>query len=164
MEIPNQHDIYIWANYSVSSYLKCIPICWNGLIWLKYDFMHIFPCTLTYNLWDHCADTGSWIRGQIRIFAPYLPWGPTLTVSYYWTCKNQHIATKYVIIVITFNAIWQILGQMTKGSNIKPTHYNSVCITVCTCIMFTQLYKPFHIDTFRPQKKYVCFRLHGLQN
>jgi hypothetical protein len=22
---------------------------------------------------------------------------PTLTVSYYWTCKNQHIATKYVI-------------------------------------------------------------------
>ena len=34
--------VYIWANYSVSSYLKCIPICWNVLIWLKYDFMHIF--------------------------------------------------------------------------------------------------------------------------
>jgi hypothetical protein len=32
----------IWANYSVSSYLKFIPICWNVLICLKYDFMHIF--------------------------------------------------------------------------------------------------------------------------
>jgi hypothetical protein len=32
MEIPIQHDVYIWANYSVSSYLKCIPICWNVLI------------------------------------------------------------------------------------------------------------------------------------
>jgi hypothetical protein len=26
----------------VSSYLSFIPICWNELIWLKYDFMHIF--------------------------------------------------------------------------------------------------------------------------
>jgi hypothetical protein len=34
--------IYIWANYSVSSYLNFIPICWNVLIWLKYDFMHVF--------------------------------------------------------------------------------------------------------------------------
>jgi hypothetical protein len=42
MEIPIQHDVYIWANYSVSSCLKFIPICWNVLIWLKYDFMHIF--------------------------------------------------------------------------------------------------------------------------
>jgi hypothetical protein len=37
-----QHDVYIWANYSVSSYLNFIPICWNVSIWLKYDFMHIF--------------------------------------------------------------------------------------------------------------------------
>ena len=42
MEIPIQHDLYIWANYSVSSYLNFIPICWNVSIWLKYDFMHIF--------------------------------------------------------------------------------------------------------------------------
>ena len=42
MEIPIQHDVYIWGNYSVSSYLKLILICWNVLIWLKYDFMHIF--------------------------------------------------------------------------------------------------------------------------
>jgi hypothetical protein len=41
MEIPIQHDVYIWANYSISSYLKFIPICWNVLTWLKYDFMHI---------------------------------------------------------------------------------------------------------------------------
>jgi hypothetical protein len=38
MEIPIQHDVYISANYSVSSYLNFIPICWNVLIWLKYDF------------------------------------------------------------------------------------------------------------------------------
>ena len=41
MEIPIQRDVYIWANYSVSSYLNCIPICWKVLIWLKYDFIHI---------------------------------------------------------------------------------------------------------------------------
>jgi hypothetical protein len=47
----------------------------NMLIWLKYDFMHIFMHHLSlyfdskvYNLWDHCADTGSWIRGQIRTY------------------------------------------------------------------------------------------------
>ena len=39
-----QRDVYIWANYSVSCYLNFIPIwiCWNVLIWLKYDFIHIF--------------------------------------------------------------------------------------------------------------------------
>jgi hypothetical protein len=46
MEIHIQHDVYIWANYSVSSYLNFIPIFWNVLIWLKYDFIHIF----IYNL------------------------------------------------------------------------------------------------------------------
>ena len=30
---------YIWANYSVSIYLNFIPIFWNMLIWLNYDFM-----------------------------------------------------------------------------------------------------------------------------
>ena len=42
MEIPIQHDVYIWANYSVSNYLNSIPIFWNVLIWLKYDLMHNF--------------------------------------------------------------------------------------------------------------------------
>jgi len=81
-EIPTQHNVYILANYSVSSYLNFIPIFWHVLIWLKYDFIHIlyiiFPCTLTYNVWHHCADTGSWIRGSIWIFEgkyPYWPWG-----------------------------------------------------------------------------------------
>jgi hypothetical protein len=41
MEIPFQHDVYIWRNYSVSSYLSFIPIFWNVLIWLKYDSMYI---------------------------------------------------------------------------------------------------------------------------
>jgi hypothetical protein len=26
----------------------------------------------------------------------------TLTSSYYWTCKKEHIATKYVIIFVIF--------------------------------------------------------------
>jgi hypothetical protein len=42
MEIPIQHDVYIRDNYSVSGYLNFIPIILNVLIWLKYDFMHIF--------------------------------------------------------------------------------------------------------------------------
>jgi hypothetical protein len=42
MGILIQHDVYIWVNYSVSSYLNFIQICWNVLILLKYDFMHIF--------------------------------------------------------------------------------------------------------------------------
>ena len=42
MKFPIQHDAYIWANYSVSRYLNFIPIFRNGLIWLKYHFMHIF--------------------------------------------------------------------------------------------------------------------------
>jgi hypothetical protein len=67
MEIPIQDDVYIWANYSASSYLNFIPIFWNVLIWLKYDFT-IFPCTLTYLLWDPAADARSYIRGRIRIF------------------------------------------------------------------------------------------------
>ena len=41
MEISIQYDMYTLANYSVSSYLIFIPIFWNVLIWLKYDFMHI---------------------------------------------------------------------------------------------------------------------------
>jgi hypothetical protein len=54
---------------------------------------------------NYCADTGSWIRGQIRtyegkyVYMPRIcPEGkkPTLTFSYYWTCKNEHI---YIYIV-----------------------------------------------------------------
>ena len=45
MEIPIQDDVYIWANYSVSSYLNFIPTFWNVLIWLKYDIT-IFTCTV----------------------------------------------------------------------------------------------------------------------
>ena len=119
MEIPIQHDVYIWANYSVSSYLNFIPICWNVWIWLKYDFMHIFMHHLSLYFETTAqipevefggkygymrANTDIW--GQIRIIEGqygYLPRicpeckYPTLTFSYYWTYKNEHIATKYVI-------------------------------------------------------------------
>ena len=75
--------------------------------------MHIFMHHLSLyfdskvnNLWDHCADTGSWIQGQIWTMYEgkyeYLPRGQitwTRTISYYWTCKNEHIATKYVMII-----------------------------------------------------------------
>jgi hypothetical protein len=59
MEIPIQHDVYNWANYSVSSYLNFIPIGWNVLIWLKYDFMH--------HLSHMCLGTGH----SIPLFTPY---------------------------------------------------------------------------------------------
>ena len=49
MEIPFQHDVYIWRNYSVSSYLSFIPIFWNVLIWLKYDSMHILMHHLSHS-------------------------------------------------------------------------------------------------------------------
>jgi hypothetical protein len=52
MEISIQHDIYIWANYSVSSYLNLIPIFWNVLNWLKYDFMYIFMHHLSLSCTD----------------------------------------------------------------------------------------------------------------
>jgi hypothetical protein len=32
IEIPIQHDVYIWANYSVSTYLNFIPIFWNIIL------------------------------------------------------------------------------------------------------------------------------------
>ena len=64
MEIPIQHDVYIWANYSVSklfilysNMLKCV-----NLIEIR------FYASSFLVLWDHYADTGSWIRGQIRIY------------------------------------------------------------------------------------------------
>ena len=79
MDIPIQHDVYIWANYSVSSYLQFTPICWNVLIWLKYEFMLIFVHHLSlyfdvkslrplrsYREWNTGANTDIW--GQIRIF------------------------------------------------------------------------------------------------
>ena len=87
MEIPIQRDVYIWANYSVSSYLNFIPICWNVLIWLKYDFIHIsmhhlslyFETTAQIPEVEFGGKYGYMranmdIWGQIRIFAPYLPW------------------------------------------------------------------------------------------
>ena len=88
MEIPIQNDVYIWANYSVSSYMKFIPISWNVLIWLKYVFIHIFMHHLSLYFETTAqmpevefegkygymrANTDTW--GQIRIFAPYFPWG-----------------------------------------------------------------------------------------
>jgi len=56
----------------------------------------IFPCTLTYNVWHHCTDTGSWIWGQIRTYegkygylrairdiCRYLPWGQITNTDFY---------------------------------------------------------------------------------
>ena len=72
---------YIWANYSVLSYLIFIQIFWNVLIdWntILCIFLYtIFPCIFTYKVWHHCAETASWIRGAIWIFEskyPYWPW------------------------------------------------------------------------------------------
>ena len=75
MEIPIQNTVYTWANYSVSNCINFIPKFWNVLILLKFYFIPSFLVLWTYNLWDHCAETGSRIRGAntniwepIRIF------------------------------------------------------------------------------------------------
>jgi hypothetical protein len=85
-EIPIQHDVYIWANYSILSYLNFIPICWNVLIWLKYDFMHIFmhhlslfycnmfvfPCPIIAKsqCWLYALRANIRICPHISVFAP----------------------------------------------------------------------------------------------
>jgi hypothetical protein len=119
MGIPFQEDICIWVNYSVSSYLNFILIFWNVLIWLQYNYMHhlslyfdIFSLRQLrryqkLNFEDQYgylrANTDIW--GQIRYLranTDICPEDkkPTLTSSYYWTCKNEHFATKYVIIAV----------------------------------------------------------------
>jgi hypothetical protein len=102
MDFPIQDDVYIWANYSVSSYLNFIPIFWNVLIWLKYDL----PSFLV--LWHIFFETTAQIPevkfggkyGYLRANTDIEGKWPTLTSNYYWTCKNEHIATKYVINII----------------------------------------------------------------
>ena len=60
----------IWANYSVSSYLNFIPICWNVLIWLKYDFIPIFMHHLSLYFQTTVQIPGKYgYWGQIRIFS-----------------------------------------------------------------------------------------------
>ena len=73
--------------------------------------MHIFMHHLSLYFETTAQISEVLLRGQIRIYEGkyrYLrattdicPEGkkPTLTFSYYWTCKNEHIATKYVINV-----------------------------------------------------------------
>jgi hypothetical protein len=61
---------------------KLYSIFWNVLMWLKYDFMHIFihhlSLYLTYNVSHICADTWRWMCGPIWIFDSkyrFWPWG-----------------------------------------------------------------------------------------
>jgi hypothetical protein len=91
MEIPIQRHVYIWANYSVSSYLNFIPICWNVLIWLKYDFIHIFMHHLSILLQyvRFCMSNNSWksvlvirICPQISIFALISVFAPEFNFRY----------------------------------------------------------------------------------
>jgi hypothetical protein len=71
MEILIQDYVYIWAYYSVSSYLNFIPI-----FWLKYDFMHHLSLYFDiFSLRPLCryrklnSGTNTDIQGPIRIFA-----------------------------------------------------------------------------------------------
>jgi hypothetical protein len=79
-------------------------------------------------LWDHCTDTGSWIRGKIRIYEDKYT---TLTFSYYWTCKSEHIATKYVIHFII--AIFHLMFKKRW------------CIKICIKSYFNQINTFQHI-------------------
>jgi len=102
--------------------LKCVRLIEYTII-----MHHLSKCTLTYNLWDHCADTGSWIRRQMRTYEGkygYLPIFSLmannqhcLTAIYYWTCKNEHIATKYAIMFNTKRLLHDIFHI---GPGISP--------------------------------------------
>ena len=77
MEIPIQHDVYIWANF-----LKCV-----NLIEIRFYASYFLV------LWDHCADTGSWIRGQIRIYEckyGYLRANTDICPIFALSANNQH--------------------------------------------------------------------------
>ena len=64
---------------------------------MKYDLRHIFMHHLSlyfdskvYNLWDHCADTGSWIRGKIRTYEGITDiWGQ-IRIFALRRANNQH--------------------------------------------------------------------------
>ena len=67
--------------------------------------MHIFMHHLSlyfdskvYNLWDHCADIGSWIRGQIRTYeGRYRYYNQHWLLAIIEHANTKHIAIKYVI-------------------------------------------------------------------
>jgi hypothetical protein len=110
MEIPIQHDVYIWANYSVSSYLNFIPICWNVLCDRYNIFYHIFGCNMFVFACPIIAKSQCWLialrtnTGQISIFAlkyPYLP-------SYIRICWANYSVSSYLnFIPICWNVlIW----------------------------------------------------------
>jgi hypothetical protein len=94
MEFPIQHDVYIWANYSVSSYLNFIPIFRNVLIWLKSDVMHIVMHHFLV-LWHIIFETTAHIP-EVEFGGKYGYMRANLRennqhwlLAIYWTCKNK---------------------------------------------------------------------------
>jgi hypothetical protein len=94
---------------------------WNTILCISLCI--VFPCTLTYNLWDHCADTGSWIRGQIPMCEGKY---------YYWTCKNEHIATKYAINKEL--PFWSTFTPVFIG--VRVTRPLVLCVMFCRSLFF----------------------------
>jgi hypothetical protein len=99
LEIPIQHDIYIWENYSVSSYLNFIPIFWNVLIWFN-AYLYASPFIVLWHIIIETTvqipevefggkygymRTNTDIWGQIQIFEGkygYLPWGQITNIDF----------------------------------------------------------------------------------
>jgi hypothetical protein len=91
LKCDNLIEIRFYAYIYASSFLvllQTVSIVQIDIVWYIFETRFetkIFP---------------SWTKATLlRIYFRNLSVhrGPTLTVSYYWTCKNQHIATKYVI-------------------------------------------------------------------
>jgi hypothetical protein len=123
MEIPIQHDVYIWANYSVSSYLKFIPICWNLLFWLKYDFMHIVMHHLSLIIKQDLLNYEIW-----KYMYPYLP-------SIIRICPHISVFSP----VFNFRYLNSVLKEyMSK-------YKERWCITICIKSYFNQNNRFQHI-------------------
>jgi hypothetical protein len=60
MEIPIQHDIYIWANYYVSKLFKLYSNMLKCVNLIEIRFYAYLYASSFLVLWDHYADTGSW--------------------------------------------------------------------------------------------------------
>ena len=97
--------------------LKCV-----NLIEIRFYsyFYTILPCTLTYNVWHHCTDTGSWIRGPIYIFEGkyrYWHWGQITNTDFRLLLDMQK-RTDWIKIMINtlymlFNfRLWNDVNKM----------------------------------------------------
>jgi hypothetical protein len=87
----------------------------------------------------------------------YLPWGQITNTdfSYYWTCKNEHIATKYVIIY--FSGEHSIFKVKTTWKNEGDFQilcvYAGLLTHICLSDLFISPSSPISTPHFKIETK-----------